>query len=488
MADDNPAARQIIQEIFLEWGLNVDLVASGPEVIGAMEIAASANKPFDVVLLDWKMPGMDGMETVQAMRSNTAIKKKPIIVMITAYGNDEFINEAEKADIAAFISKPVEPKGLFDTITNLITATTERDGASAPAAPGLPMVQPEFSGLRVLLVEDNEINREIAIELLTDAGLVVDTAENGLIACERVEAEGLRYSAVLMDVQMPEMDGLEATGVIRRTWDAEKLPIIAMTAHAYEEERQRCFAAGMNDHIAKPVDPDAMVKTLNRWLKLRQVTAKAEAPPAMVEVKAVETGLPDDLPPFGIKAALNRMNGKVPLLRKLIISFGERYDDVGGDLLKLIQAGDIADARRLAHTLKGVAGSLELLEVQEKSAAIERRLASDELDGIGDNIAELKLLVEPAIAAARRLSPAVVAPQAPAGIALDRQDSSAERDQLRDQIKRRSLQARGGFDAYAAAVGLNGQDAKQHPIRLALDRLDYDQALILLDRETALNA
>lgn len=484
-ADDNPAARQIIREIFQEWDMSIDLVASGAEVIGALENATAASMPYDLVLLDWKMPGMDGVATIKAMRENPALRKRPVAVMITAYGTDEFIAEAGQADIAAFIAKPVGRRALFDTISNLFPAIAMQQSVPQEPESTLPMVLPSLRGLRVLLVEDNEINREIAIELLTDAGLLVDSVENGRMACDQMsEASASRYAAILMDVQMPEMDGIEAAGIIRRQWSAKNLPIIAMTAHAYEEERQRCFAAGMDDHVAKPVDPVALIRTLNRWLKAGKESAHpVDAEPDKPEPPIGE-GLPGELPPFGIKAALNRTNGKVPLLRKLIISFGERYDKVDQELRALVNAGDLVEARRLAHTLKGVAGSLELVDLQEKSAGIERRLANGNLADISDQIAELGALVQPAITAARTLSGLFPAPDAQTG-SVSGKDTTAAYEQLRGQIERRSLQARNGFDAFAAATGMNGEAVKNHPVRMALERLDYDQALALLDREAA---
>lgn len=480
IADDNAAARQITEEIFRDWSMQVDLVASGAEAISAVETAARAGRPYDLMLLDWKMPGMDGMETIQAMRANPLIPNLPVTVMITAYGTDEFFGEVGNTEVSAFLSKPVEPHALLDTISDLFPGT-EHDGAkSADGENTVPMVAPTLRGLRVLLVEDNDINREIATQLLSDAGLEIDTAENGRIACEMVSRHGADYSAILMDVQMPEMDGLEATAVIRGEWASDRLPIIAMTAHAYEEERQRCFAAGMNDHVAKPVDPMALIRTLDLWLKPRSSTASIA--PATVSKPLDATDLPSDLPPFGLKAALGRVNGKSELLRKLIVNFGKSYAHVAPDLSKMIDAGETAEARRAAHTLKGVAGSLELPGVQAIAADIERAIATGELEGILAKIDALALEIAPAIAAAERLFP----PQTdvpthkalPTGSETEIADA---RIVLRDQLQRRSLKARSSFDMLALASGLSVEARDAHPIRMALDRLDYDHALSLLE-------
>jgi CheY-like chemotaxis protein/HPt (histidine-containing phosphotransfer) domain-containing protein len=368
---------------------------------------------------------------------------------------------------------------LLGTITNLFLDVPQ--GEAEATQGGVPMVSPALRGLRVLLVEDNEINREIAEELLTDAGLLFDVAENGRIACDRMAERGADYAAILMDVQMPEMDGIEATGIIRQSWSADALPILAMTAHAYEEERQRCFAVGMNDHIAKPIAPANLVRTLDRWLK----ADRAVAAPVVVESAPApkpHSILPDHLPPFGLEAALGRVNGKAALLRKLILSFGDSYPDAGKSLTAMLARGDHAEARRFAHTLKGVSGSLELPDVQAIAAEIERRIAAEHLAGIDSRITELEMKIAPAIAAALSLKADRQVVRDDKGPAqADPAEVAAAAARLRDQIQRRSLKARSGFDALAQTMGLSPEAIADHPLRKALERLNYDQALTLLD-------
>lgn len=495
-ADDNPAARQIIQEIFQMWAMPIDLVASGAEVIGALESAADLGKPYDLVLLDWKMPGMDGMETIRAMRAHPRLPKLPVTLMVTAYGTDAFVSDVGKTDVAAFLTKPIEPRALLDTISELFPETLASPPEPVEGGAGdLPMVAAPLRGLRLLLVEDNEINRQIAIELLADAGLEIDIAENGRIACERMTERGADYAAVLMDVQMPEMDGIEATGIIRRQWKADRLPIIAMSAHAQEEERQRCFAAGMNDHIPKPVDPMLLVRTLDRWL---QPAPAGMAAPQSPEDAPAQSGsvapwsgadLPPTLPPFGLEAALRRVNGKAGLLRKLIVNFAESYAGVARELSRMIASGEMAEARRLAHTLKGVAGSLELVAVQAVAADIERLLAAGDVEDATGRIDALETEITPAIAAAHRLSRQTsCSASKPEPVTVDAGEIAVATDRLRDEIRRRSLKARSSFDLLAGAMGLSGETLDRHPVRQALERLDYDEALELLGKGVSLQA
>jgi signal transduction histidine kinase/DNA-binding response OmpR family regulator/HPt (histidine-containing phosphotransfer) domain-containing protein len=480
-ADDNPASRQIMQDVFAGWGMDIDLVASGDEALAAVETADRANRPYDLVLLDWKMPGIDGMQVVAAIRAMPLHGARPRIFIVTAYGADEFRANAQDADVAAFLTKPIVP----DTLMAQIVAVFAQPDPVRPARPAtLPRVAEPLRGLRVLLAEDNEINREIAVELLTDGGLLVDTAENGRVACDRVEAAGEGYAAVLMDVQMPEMDGIAATRLIRERWPAERLPIIAMTAHAYAQERQRCIDAGMNDHVAKPVDPALLMATLNRWL--RPAPAPAAASPVIPPDRANPPApplLPETLPPFDLAAALLRVNGKAALLHKLIVTFGQTYADVARDLRVYLGTGLLPDARRLAHSLKGVAGSLELATVQRIAAALEKALAAGDTEQARVFIVELEDAIAPAIAAARSLSIREAEALPPPLATMDDGAVAALRDELRDLLCRRSLAARAGFQRLANALGLTEAQRAAHPLGRALETLDYDAALTLIDAD-----
>ncbi|BBD99923.1 hybrid sensor histidine kinase/response regulator [Sphingobium amiense] len=474
-ADDNPASRQIMQDMFAGWGMAVDLVASGDEAVAAVEAADRSGRPYDLLLLDWKMPGMDGMSAIREVRAMALRHQPPRMVIVTAYGAEDLRGDLHDADVAGFLTKPIAPRTLMDTVGQLFAG-----GAPFRPAIALPQVEARLRGLKLLLVEDNEINQEIAVELLADAGLLVDVAENGRIACEKMEAQGGDYAAILMDVQMPEMDGIAATRIIRRTWPAGRLPIIAMTAHAYEEEKERGREAGMDDHVAKPVDPAALVATLNRWLKPR---GEATAPDAAEGGKELEPLLPDSLPPFDISAALRRVNGKAALLRRLILSFGSTYGEVARDLRVYLSTGLLPDARRLAHSLKGVAGSLELAAVQRIAADIERMVAQEDMEQARLAIVDLEDAIAPAIAAARTLTGDPVGAAPVSASAADPARVEAARDALRDMLSRRSLGARAGFRRYADAAGLTPVQRAAHPLHQALERLDYDAALAWIDAQ-----
>ena len=481
--DDNPASRQLIEELFHQWGMRADVTVSASEAISRLQAADGAGKPYELVLIDWKMPGMDGLEAVRAISQDAYIRAKPKMVVVTAYGSDQFTSEIDGYGHAGYLTKPLQPRAVITTLEDLFRnrlAGSAQDHAekAKPRIDGVPQVEPALRGQRVLLVEDNEINREIAIELLTDAGLLVDAVENGLQAVEQVARQGDSYAMVLMDLQMPIMDGIEATIRIRKDRSAAELPIVAMTAHAYADEKDRCMAAGMNDHVAKPVEPPVLLAALNRWLK--PVTL-VPAPVSVAKVAPAGDDLPDHLPPFGIARALERVNGKRPLLRRLILSFADSQARVPDELGRLLAEGKYDDARRTAHTLKGLAGSLELPDLQQAAAEMERALkeGTPGEHEAAPYIARIAAWLEPAVAAARGLSGTTVAagdrsaPVAPASAT----EIEARRAALHEQLIKRSLSARAGFAAWAGALGLPAEAIAAHPLRLALDRLDYATAL-----------
>ncbi len=497
VVDDNPGSREILQATFGAWGMQVDLAASVQEGISVLEAEAD-RRPYDLVMMDWKMPGMDGVEMARTIRASSKLSSVPTMLMVSAYGREEVMTAAEGAGISAFLVKPVDAGLLMETLTRLFGDRYSQDDPM-PAdevvdETPVPSPSPEPSrapapllGHKILLVEDNEINRELATEILSDAGLVVDTAENGRIACEKVLSGALPYAAVLMDVQMPEMDGYEATARIRGTYPAERLPIIAMTAHAYEAERQRCLQAGMNDHIAKPIDPAGLISTLEHWMG-RMPTAQ---PPQQVAAEpvqqAVERDLPESLPHVDLQAALQRLNGKRGLLRKLVLDFGTKYASAMTDLREMVARGEFGQARALAHTIKGVAASLEMRLVAETARHAEDALAQQQLDMVPGCLDRLEQALTGALSsveALRRMQPPpppspAAAPEVGGGAAFDMAVAGPLLAELRRQVVRRSLSARRTLDAMAKVVPMDTPGMA--PLGDALSRLDYAAAADILE-------
>ncbi len=405
VVDDSAVARDILARMLAHWGIAVETASDGRQALAAVRQALAAGRPYELLLIDGRMPELDGVATARAVREIAPPGRQPVIVMVTAYGRDELKGEAKHVAIEAFLAKPITESTLFDAISSVFGR-----GVRVPRPRRSEAIEADrarVGGARVLLVDDNEINRQVGLETLADVGVSVDLAENGRQAVAKVLESGVAYDAVLMDVQMPEMDGFEATAAIRQYLSADRLPIIALTAHAMKEERQRCLAAGMNDHVAKPIDPAALVATLSRWIKPRAaeapIAASARADPAPGRRESAAAAAEDDLPialaPFDITAALVRVNGKRALLRKLILSFGDEFAQAVAQLRQLVGDGELDKARRLAHTLRSTAATLELGQVAAAARGIETSLGRGEVDAVAPMIAALDTALAPALAA-----------------------------------------------------------------------------------------
>jgi len=411
VVDDNARAREILEATLSCWAMVVETTVSGTEACDIVK-RRTAETPFDLILLDWQMPGLDGIETVRMLRSVLPPEKMPKIIMMTAYGRDDLAREAQDVAIAAFLTKPISNSTLLDAISSALGrnggGTRHRRSDSMGAGQSI------VAHARVLLVDDNDINRQVGAETLGHAGVNVDLAASGEEAVSRILESGIVYDAVLMDVQMPGMDGLEATGLIRRRFGPDELPIIALTAHALGEERQRHLAAGMNDHVAKPIDPVTLIATLARWIKPgARGAAIGQAMPAASDpivvsapyphASSADNALPDVLLPFDLSAASERLSGNRVVLKRLLLMFGDEFAGTPQRLDELVRDRKIKDARRLAHTLKSAAAALEAREVASAAARIEESLYDDQVDGLPTLIAHLDAALAPALSAVNLL-------------------------------------------------------------------------------------
>ena len=261
VADDNPSARTIFADYLSAVGIDVEVVASGYEALAAL---TDTTKSFDAILLDWKMPGLDGFQTIEKMQQLDPGIHRPEIIMISAYDRDEVLNRSQAMGLSAFLIKPFSQRALLDTLRSALGKSG--DHATGSMMTGGENIQvSQWQGVPILLVDDNELNQELATELLQQAGFVVTVADNGQSAVDHVKRDS--FACVLMDIQMPIMDGYTATRTIRSMPDYVSLPIIAMTADAMERDHQRAMDAGMNDYISKPIDIDKMFNTLRKWIK-----------------------------------------------------------------------------------------------------------------------------------------------------------------------------------------------------------------------------
>jgi CheY-like chemotaxis protein len=381
VVDDNATSRSIFQEMLESFTFEVLLAASGEEGITELE-AANEDKPFELVIMDWQMPGMDGIEASKQIKNHTGLSKIPPIIMVTAYGREEVMQQAEEIGLEGFLLKPVNPSMLFDTIMQAFGEAVPETSRFAQRQEKEAEALKHIRGAYVLLVEDNEINQQVAKEILEGVGLNVTLANDGQEAVNAVKESN--YDAVLMDIQMPVMDGYTATKAIRK-WEGgmrnkgeAQIPIIAMTAHAMAGDEDKSLKAGMNGHVAKPIDPDQLFSTLQKWIKPSEKRAqvkKAEVPVEHPESdKAVpeEDELPESLPGFDLSAGLERLRGNKRLYRKLLLDFGTNYTGVAGEIHKALDSKDLEQAHSLIHNLKGLAGNLAAIDLQAASVNLEK--------------------------------------------------------------------------------------------------------------------
>ncbi len=373
--DDNAYAREILSETLKSMSFRVDVAAGGEEALESISVADKSGDPYEILFIDWHMPpGMDGVKTVEKM-NDLPLESPPQPIMVTAYGTHEMSEGAEKAGIKTTLTKPVNASQLFDAAIVALGGESTRTEVSIEQGVSAEALEP-FKGARILLTEDNLLNQQVASELLSDSGFVVDVANNGEEALRMVE-EG-DYDVVLMDVQMPVMDGLTATKKIREQESLSDLPVLAMTAGAMQSDKDQCEEAGMNDHIAKPIEPAQLFGTLIKWIK--PITKDRESPrkdtkdsqkAASAETKS-ETADLESVEGLDVETGVKRVMGKRDFYERLVKGFvtGEEARSVE-TVRSQLEEGELEAAERTAHSLKGVAGTIGAGELQSRAATLE---------------------------------------------------------------------------------------------------------------------
>lgn len=369
VVDDNEVAGNVLMDTLESFSFRVDRAYSGEEAIRL--ISTEGDDPYKLILIDYRMPGMDGLQTIDELSKKQMHLDKRIIIMVSAFGREEVRLKAEQFGISAFLTKPVQPSTLYNT---LLEALLEREQSKGPTYHYLNTKRltgmRALEGFRVLLVEDHPINQQVASELLTTAGMVVDVATTGEEAILKLKGGG-SYDVILMDIQMPEMDGYETTKRIRMIEGLKKVPIIAMTAHAMSEEKQRCLAVGMDDHIAKPVNPQELFSVLARHLKVKGNL------PSRIKTKEPDITLPSYLPGIDLSVGLKRVNYNSRLLRNLILQFAAEYSGYPKVIAEALKIGDINHALDRLHSFKGSAGSISATTLFERIRDLEELLKSE---------------------------------------------------------------------------------------------------------------
>ncbi len=407
VVDDNASAREILSTIAAGLRLDVDTAENGSQAIEMIERLAADDRSYDLILMDWMMPGMSGVECARRIRSLRP-GRSPVVIMVTSYGREDVRTDAERAGVAALriMSKPVTPSLLLNSIGDVLGRRASTvESRSKEWGEALAGNMAKLNGARILLVEDNAMNQELAVELLGQAGMETVVAETGREALD-ILAKDDQFDGILMDCQMPVMDGYEATREIRRMPAFRDLPIIAMTANAMVGDREKVLEAGMNDHIAKPLIVAAMFAVLARWITpksgarlIARVPSRSDGATELPPLEGVDTR----------RGIATTMGNKI-LYQSLLIRFRETNRNFRDEFERARRGGDQADVIRCAHTLKGTAGNIGAIGVQARAEKLERACASgaasEAVDALLDETAAELATVVSALEAVEESRPA----------------------------------------------------------------------------------
>ncbi|MCP4901149.1 MAG: response regulator [bacterium] len=462
VVDDNPTSCEILSDMLQSFSVEAKTASSGGEALDELERAAGEGSPYRLVFLDWRMPELDGVETAIQIRHHLRPKDVPAIVLVTAYGTHAVSQEAAKAGVKVCLAKPVSPSRLFDSIQE---ALYKAESPVRETTWEAPVREQRFeSSRRVLVVEDNSINREVARGLLTDMGLVVEEVVSGEEALARLDES--QFDVVLMDIQMPGMDGTQTTKRIRSNPDLRDLPVIAMTAHAMHGDRERFLAAGMSDYISKPVDEEKLGVVLSRWIP----SIHAEAPP-FSEYSDDAT----EIPGIDVRDGLRRTGGNLQLLVKLVTDFRRTYGDADRRIRGELEGENRDIARKLVHTLKGTSATISAVSVSAAAADLETAMKEDRdwregMANLGAALAEVmrggELQQQP--------KPATESQPPPTMDELSQILPTLRHLML--QIEANDLDALTTFTALAQAIGEAKLSSDARNLGASLESLDFESA------------
>ncbi|WP_198678750.1 response regulator [Pseudidiomarina insulisalsae] len=385
IVEDNLTTREMLTDLLRSIQLDVTSFRTAEEALAGLK-----DRHFEVAIVDWQLPGMSGLELCEKLLQQATSTK---CILATSYHASELIDKAREVGVNGHLLKPYTSHAVIRELS----ATLSLHGSSLADA-NTDTLQ-ELQGTRVLLVEDNDINQHIATEMLEHLGLQVDVAQHGEEALERVEHQ--TYGMVLMDIQMPIMDGYSAARAIRSRHAYEQLPIVAMTANTASEDVEKSLAAGMQDHLAKPIDEAKLRQVVKKWCRRGLDNATAAAPqdaPAQTRLRYPNHHDID------FQSALTRLNHNVELYVNLVQRLYDSYDEAPLRVVDFLTKGQHEEARRYFHTLKGSAANLGLSGVEKLAAQLEQAMKNAELDQVADHITRLRPMLEQAQLAAADLN------------------------------------------------------------------------------------
>ncbi|CAM2010176.1 response regulator [Acanthopleuribacter pedis] len=365
VVDDCRTARKIHRHFLTSFSFSTEVAQSGQEALEKILKAENEDRPYGLILLDWHMQGMDGIDVVERLDEMYGPENRPAIIVVTAFSQAVGLSRQLKGIVDALLEKPVRRSTLFDAIMDVFHSDGRRLSMSENSDASLSSTY-IFPDTKILLAEDNEINQQVARDLLENMAIQVTTAGNGKQALETVQT--FDFDAIFMDIQMPEMDGLEATRRIRALKGKrfKRIPIIAMTAHALVDDHKKSLEAGMNDHLTKPIDLQSLNETLAKWLAQKAIKETKK--------KSTKNHLFIPMPGICTATGLNRVAGNARLYRKLLLSFRTKNLGTPGHLEYLVSTGDLQALVSSVHSLGGSAGNLGIIDLYKAAKAFEANL------------------------------------------------------------------------------------------------------------------
>jgi len=484
VVDDNAAARDILKKMLDALCFDVSLASSGEEALLEIEMAEASHTPYRLVLMDWKMPGMDGIETTRKIRCNGNLANIPTVIMVTAYGREEILHKAQDTQLDGILIKPVNPSVMLDSIMSVFSQGRPEIALSASKQAVEIEAVSKLQGAKILLVEDNEVNQELALEILTNAGMSVTVANNGeeaLIALDKQKFDG-----VLMDLQMPVMDGYTATRKIRSRSEFVELPILAMTANAMAGDREKSLQAGMNDHIAKPININQLFDTLAKWV--------TPAEPLIQHVISQARVQADDSANLAIKLSIEALSiegldtqkgltiaqGNHRLYHKILGKFRDNQRDFIQFFRDAQQSADADAAQRCAHTLKGVAANIGATAVQQAALELEKTcVKSVSCDEIEQLLEEVKKHLTPLIVGLEILQQHTAVETKPISVkeTLSLKTAIPLLHRLRQLLVDNDTEASEVLDELFSLPGIFDFNKNLQEISQTMDEYDFDTAL-----------
>ena len=473
VVDDNSSSREILSHLLKGFGLDVDTVDSGMAALTLLQRAALTEQPYKVLIIDWKMPGMDGLSTVRKIKDIPALAETTAIIMVTAYNADELRREAKDIAIHGVLVKPVNSSLLLNTLLDNFGFSVQNERRSVkPITQRLDSAK-RLRGAKILLVEDNKLNQELVFELLTNVGILVCLANNGQEALQMLDTEP--FDGVLMDVQMPVMNGLVATSKIRQLEKFQNLPIIAMTAGATIEDRDAVIQVGMNDYISKPIDVYQMFSTMAKWISVELIL------PAATHKFPVEDGIDEsylmELDGINCERGLRSADGNHQLYRKLLKMFLAGQQNFVQDFTLTLNSEKGKEMQQLAHSLKGVAGNIGAISVQEAADNLDELCTQKaathdiqlQLQVVETELTRIFVSIEKALNK-EKINKAKQA-------VIDISELQVELDALFQQVQQNNADAVDTIDHLMMATSAEEFRGQLAVVKKQIDRYDFDAAL-----------